>query len=95
MRWVLFDFLSVRSAVHMIEHGSKSALFSCGIVLVKNAVSNGLVDLLDSLLIGLLSGSLISGSHSGFIFLHIRFQSGFEHFVLKRLCLDDLNALFR
>ena len=37
----------------MVEHGSKSALFSCGIVLVKNPVSNCLIDLLDSLLIRL------------------------------------------
>lgn len=95
MRGALFDLYRIKSAVHTVEHGSKSALFSCGIVLMKNAVSNCLVNLLDSLLIGLLSGNLVACGHSGFIFLQISFESGFEHLVLKRLRLDDLNALFR
>ena len=95
MRWALFVFYRIRSAVHTVEHGSKSALFSCGIVLVKNTVSNCLVDLLDSLLVGLLGGSFVACCHSGFIFFEIGLESGFEHLVLKRLRLDDLNALFR
>lgn len=78
----------------MVEHGSKSALFSCGIVLMKNPVSNCLIDLLDSLLIRLLRKRLITCGNGSLVFLQICFERGFEHLVLKRFFLNHLHALF-
>ena len=81
--------------VHSVEHIGESALLSCSVVFVKNTVSNSLVNLLNSLLVCLLSKSFVACSNSSFILLKIGLERSLEHFVLKSLGFDNLNALFR
>ena len=81
--------------VHAIEHICESALLSCSVVFVKNTVSNSLVNLLNSLLVGFLSKSFVTSSNSGFIFLEVGLKRSLYHFVLKSFCFNNFNALFR
>ena len=86
--------LSFLLTADLVQHKSKSALFPCGVVFVYNAVRNGLIYFLYSVLVQTLSQSRIAGIYGSLVFFKRSFQRAFEHFVLHSLLLAYLYALF-
>ena len=76
-----------------VELCGKLALLSCSVVLVKNTLSDSLVNLLDSSLIGFACECLVTCCESCFILLDGSLHGSLEHLVLQSLCIGNENAL--
>ena len=76
-----------------VELCGKLALLSCSVVLVKNTLSDSLVNLLDSSLIGFACECLVTCCESCFILLDGSLHGSLEHLVLQGLSIGNENAL--
>lgn len=85
--------VSIKNSGESVELCSELALLSCSVILVKNTLSDSLVNLLDSGLIGFACESLITCCESCIILLDGGLHGRLEHLILQSLCFDNENAL--
>ena len=79
---------------HLVELKSKAGLLVSSIVLVKDAVSNCLVYLLNSKSVKLGCSGLVAGLNSSVELLNSSLKLALDHLVSKRLCLVYKYTLF-
>ena len=80
--------------LHSVELVGELALVSGGFILVNDAVSNSLVNLLDSCFVCFGSCGLVTGRDSSLILLYSSFERALEHLVLESFCFGNEYTFF-
>ena len=86
-------FIGAKNHEKANQSATHSLIIFVAASIMDDSTSSGLVDLLDSNLVGLLSKSGIACSYSSLILLDICLELCLEHLVLKSLCLCNENTL--
>jgi len=79
---------------HLVELQCELALLVSSVVLVKDSLSNSLVNLLNCQLVCISSSSLVTGLNSSIVLLNDGTELALEHLVLESLGSNNLYTLF-